>query len=235
MRKLSPRGRRWLAVLGGTVAVSAVAVLAWRPAPLSPTPPAEVAFPWSSTPREVEAPAPLPQPGVAAPSPAVASATETAAPVLRGDGVFRTNEQGALVLDAGTRHRLEALLALNAGDVLERKVDAELATLPAGAAARARELVAQFEAFDQAQRAAYPPGQAPLVPQEGLAQLAGLQALRASHFGAEAARQMFGQDDAVARRLLELMSADASTVLGMEEKAVRAQARFDVERSAVRP
>lgn len=228
MHRLSSRARRWLAVLGGTAAVSTVAVLAWRPAPREPMPPAEVAFPWSSTPREVEAPAPPSHAAVAAPTPVVA-------PVLRGDGVFRTDAQGALVLDAGTRHRLEALLALNAGDALERKLDAELAGLPAGAAARARELVAQFEAFDLAQRAAYPPGQAPLVPQEGLAQLAGLQALRASHFGADAAQRMFGQDDAVARRLLELMSTDPSTVLGMEEKAVRAQARFDVERGAVRP
>ncbi len=69
---------------------------------------------------------------------------------------------------------------------------------------RARELVAQFEAYQTAQAAAFPPGQAPLVPEEGLAQLRTMQALRAAHFGAEAAQQMFAQDDAVARRILEL-------------------------------
>ncbi|TXC66993.1 hypothetical protein FSC37_18165 [Piscinibacter aquaticus] len=179
----------------------------------------------------MEAPAPVEPARAEAPVPASAPQP----PVLRGEGVFRFDAQGRLVLDPGTRQRLESLLALHAGDALDRRVESELASLPAAAAARARELVAQFEAYGTAQRAAYPPGQAPLVPEEGLAQLAGLQALRASHFGAEAARQMFEQDDAVARRLLELMRDDAAATLSMEEKAVRALGRFDIERGAVRP
>ena len=81
----------------------------------------------------------------------------------------------------------------------------------------------------------FPPGRAPLVPEEGLAQLQAMQALRASHFGADAARQMFAQDDAVARRILELMREDTSTTRSMEEKAMRAQVRYDQERGAVPP
>ncbi|PIM52895.1 hypothetical protein CS062_12335 [Roseateles chitinivorans] len=133
------------------------------------------------------------------------------------------------------RLRAEALLALHEGDALAARLDAELAGLPPAAAARARELVAQFEAYQTAQAAAFPPGRAPLVPEEGLAQLQAMQALRASHFGADAARQMFAQDDAVARRILELMREDTSTTRSMEEKAMRAQVRYDLERGAVPP
>ena len=133
------------------------------------------------------------------------------------------------------RLRAEALLALNEGEALTARVDAELAGLPAPAAARARELVAQFEAYQTAQAAAFPPGQALQVPEEGLAQLKTMQALRAAHFGAEAAQQMFAQDDAVARRILELMREDTSTARSMEEKAMRAQVRYDQERGAVPP
>jgi lipase chaperone LimK len=72
------------------------------------------------------------------------------------------------------------------------------------------------------------------VPEEGLAQLNAMQALRVSHLGAEAARQLYGEDDAVARRLLELMRDETDTSLSMEQKAMRAQARYDLERGAVR-
>ena len=58
--------------------------------------------------------------------------------------------------------------------------------------------------------------------------------MRASHFGAEAARQMFGEDEAVARRLLELMRDETDASLTMEQKAMRAQARYDLERGAAR-
>jgi len=114
-------------------------------------------------------------------------------------------------------------------------LDAELAGLPAAAAARARELIGQYQAYQDAQRQSFPPGQAPLMPEEGLAQLDALQALRATYLGAENARAMFAQDDAVARRLLELMREDTSTSLSMAEKAVRAQARYDSERNRVQP
>ena len=41
--------------------------------------------------------------------------------------------------------------------------------------------------------------------------------------------------DAVARRILELMREDTSTARSMEEKAMRAQVRYDQERGAVPP
>lgn len=151
----------------------------------------------------------------------------------QGAGVFRTEADGRLQVDQAMRERMEALLALHGDD--PARMAAELAALPPAAAAKARELMAQFASYQQAQRAAFPPGDAPLVPEEGLAQLSALQAMRASHFGADEARRMYAQDDAVSRRLLELMAEDHSTTRSMAEKAMRAQARFDSERGGVKP
>ncbi|OWQ45638.1 hypothetical protein CDL60_17325 [Roseateles noduli] len=248
------RGRRIALVLAA--GVGAVALLAWlaagahAPAAIEDL---KTAFPWS---RAAGASAPVaaqtananghlnapsafddsasasPPLSMSASVSASASGPGLAEPSRR---VFRTDARGRLVVDQPMRLRAEALLALNEGEALNARVDAEVADLPAPAAARARELVAQFEAYQTAQAAAFPPGQAPLVPEEGLAQLQTMQALRAAHFGAEAAREMFAQDDAVARRILELMREDTSTARSMEEKAMRAQLRYDQERGAVPP
>lgn len=232
----------------------ALALLAWWLHAPSPDPQAtpaaasagggSAAFPWAATPAGPVPPDAVPAPvAVAAQAPAsgqVAPAMPAvpppAGPGAAGQrGVFRTDAQGRLLVDAPMRQRVEHLLALHDGEALATRLEAELAGLPAPAAARARALVDQFQAYQAAQRASFPPGQAPLVPEEGLAQLAALQAMRASHFGAEAARQMYAEDDAVTQRLLTLMRDERSTLLSMEQKAMRAQARFDVERGAVRP
>lgn len=176
------------------------------------------------------------QPASAAgPAPLAAAGSGPTPAAQRGQGVFSTDAHGRLMLDQSVRLRVESLLALHEGEALAARVEAELAGLPPSEAARARSLLDQFEAYQAAQRATFPPGQAPLVPEEGLAQLAVLQSLRANHFGAEAAQRMFGEEDRVTRRLLELMRDEKSTHLSIEEKAVRAQARYDIERGAVRP
>ncbi|KQW51896.1 hypothetical protein ASD88_04625 [Pelomonas sp. Root662] len=164
-----------------------------------------------------------------APAAGLAAATPGAS-----QGAFRVDAHGRLVQDQLLRLRIEELLALHEGADRTARLDAELAGLPAPAAARARELLARMDDYQAAQRAAFPPDEAPLVPEEGLAQLTTLQALRTSHFGAEAGRQLYAEDDAVARRLLELMRDETTASLSMEQKAMRAQARFDVERGAVR-
>ena len=242
------RGRRVALVLAA--GLGAVALLAWLAAgahaPAAGEDP-KTAFPWS---RAAAASAPLETPvaqareasGNALDIWSIASAPMSMSMPASAPGlaepsrrVFRTDAKGRLVVDQPMRLRAEALLALNEGEALAARLEAELAGLPAPAAARARELVAQFEAYQTAQAAAFPPGQAPLVPEEGLAQLRTMQALRAAHFGAEAAREMFAQDDAVARRILELMRDDTSTARSMEEKAMLAQRRYDQERGAVQP
>ncbi|WP_431262722.1 hypothetical protein ACQ859_21790 [Roseateles chitinivorans] len=243
------RGRRIaLALAAG---LGAVALLVWLAAgahaPAAGEDP-KTAFPWSRTAEAAGASAPVAAPTATAPAALDGNAgvsphaTMSASASAPGPGlaepsrrVFQADAKGRLVIDQPMRLRAEALLALNEGDALAARMDAELAGLPAPAAARARELVAQFEAYQAAQAAAFPPGQAPLVPEEGLVQLQTMQALRAAHFGAEAAREMFAQDDAVARRILELMREDTSTARSMEEKAMRAQLRYDQERGAVPP
>jgi hypothetical protein len=146
--------------------------------------------------------------------------------------LFRLDATGQLVLDERTRLGVESLVALTAPEQMPGALETHLAGLPPKAAAAAREFVGRYEGYVDAQKRSYPPGQAPLVPEEGLAELAGLQALRVSYFGREAAQRMFGEEDAFAQRLLELMREDPVPDAPMEDKAVRAQARFDVERGA---
>ncbi|WP_423594842.1 lipase secretion chaperone [Roseateles sp. MS654] len=238
-----PRGRRiaWALAAGLGSAILLIWLAAAARAPAAAEQPA-AAFPWARAPAAASSESgtsPGTSHAVAAKDTSASSASLQGpeGPGLAGasSGVFRVDAQGRLVVDQPTRLRAEALLALHEGDALAARLDAELAGLPPAAAARARELVAQFEAYQTAQAAAFPPGRAPLVPEEGLAQLQAMQALRASHFGADAARQMFAQDDAVARRILELMREDTSTTRSMEEKAMRAQVRYDQERGAVPP
>lgn len=239
-----PRGRRIALALA--TGLGAVALLAWLAAgALAPAVAEEptTAFPWSrssAASEPVDTPTAVAQMERMTRAPVDAGSDvppAVAVPGLEGKSprVFRTDARGRLVVDQPMRLRAEALLALNEGAALAARMDEELSGLPAPAAARARELVTQFEAYQTAQAAAFPPGQALLVPEEGLAQLKTMQALRAAHFGAEAAQQMFAQDDAVARRILELMREDTSTARSMEEKAMRAQVRYAQERGAVPP
>ena len=147
-------------------------------------------------------------------------------------GLFQMDATGQLALDERTRLGVESLVALTAPHQMHTALEAHLQGLPPEAAAAARTFVGRYENYVDAQKSTYPPGRAPLVPEEGLAELAGLQALRETHFGREAAQRMFGEEDAVARRLLELMREDPVPDAPMEDKAVRAQARYDAERDS---
>lgn len=155
--------------------------------------------------------------------------TQDDTPPSKGD-LFRLDAAGQLALDERTRLGVESLVALTAPEQMHDALEAHVKGLPPKAAAAARELVGRYESYVDAQKSSYPPGRAPLVPEEGLAELAGLQALRESYFGREAAQRMFGEEDAVAQRLLELMREDPVPDAPMEDKAVRAQARYDAER-----
>lgn len=150
-------------------------------------------------------------------------------------GVFETDAQGRLLVDERMRLAVEALVGGHPAEALPALVAAEVQGMPAQAAADAREIAQRLDAYQNAQRAVFPPGEAPLVPQEGLAELDTLVALRSSYFGAESARRMFGADEAVTRRLLQLMAEESASSLSMEEKALRAQARYDQERASTPP
>lgn len=238
------RGPGWrifgLALIAG---LGAAGLYAWMADATSPEHVvANQQFPWSQTPG-------TPGGTAGAPGTAGLSATELAAMAATGAGdpealegaggprqrPFRVNARGQLVTDQALRLELESLLALHQGAAQTAALEAQLSELPAAAAAQARQLLSQFASYQEAQRQAFPPDQAPLVPEEGLAQLNALQSLRATYLGAENARQMFAQDDAVSRRLLELMREDPSPNLSMSDKAVRAQARYDLERNGAQP
>lgn len=212
--------------VAGACLLGALAFVGWqRPEPSdAPAEPAAASFPWAATPVSRQTA------GSAATASAATAPVVTAAAAPPSAGAFRTDAQGKLVVDSALRLRAEELLALHEGPDLAARLDAELATLPPAAAVRARDLVTRLDGYQAAQRAAFPPGEAPLVPEEGLAQLDAMQALRVSHFGAEAAQRLFGEDDAVARRLLQLMRDETDASLSMEQKAMRAQARYDLER-----
>lgn len=221
------------------VGLGAAGLYAWLDPAAVPESFAE-AFPWARTPDPSSATSEV----ILSSNGDLTSAAPTGAgdPAAAGTSTpqgpsrpFRADANGRLVVDQTMRLQLESLLALNNGPGLTAALDNDLAGLPAAAAARAHELLGQYQAYQEAQRQSFPPGQAPLLPEEGLAQLTSLQALRATYLGAENSRQMFAEDDAVARRLLELMREDTSTTLTMGEKAIRAQARYDSERNRVQP
>ncbi|MCU0956433.1 MAG: lipase chaperone family protein [Hydrogenophaga sp.] len=221
----------WVAVV--LVAVS-VAGIAWRGehGPEAIEPPASAGGPradvrwWGNAELGT-----APEPVMAVPAPVTVPPPATA---MVSDGLFRLDERGQLQLDERTRLGVERLLALHDPVQLEQQLDRHLAGLPPPAGAAARQLVQQYAGYADAQKRSYPPGHAPLVAEEGLAELDGLQALRVSYFGSEAARRMFAEEDAIARRLLELMRDDPVPHASMEDKAMRAQVRLDEEMASGR-
>ena len=142
---------------------------------------------------------------------------------------FRTDNKGRLVLDERTRLAVEKLVGLNGPESLAALVAEQTSGLPAEAAAQARDLVERYGAYESARRGTFEPGTAPMVPEEGLAELAATRALRASYFGQDAAQRLFGAEEAVSKRLLEMMRDDRAANLTIEQKAIRAQARYSLE------
>lgn len=215
------------------------------PSPPAPAAPAAGAQTFATLLQQVPATPGAPAPQGAGPgAAAVQVPPASAGPLLDPDTLalkpaarpmFRADAQGRLVHDEHTRVQVEKLLALHSTEEVLQRLDTATAGLPAAAAAQARDLVQRVESYQQAQRQAFAPDAAPLVPEDGLAQLQTLQAMRSSHFGADKARQLFGQEEAVTRRLLQLMQLETDTRLSMADKAVRAQARYDQERGAGQP
>jgi lipase chaperone LimK len=230
--------RRWAAALALVLFAIAVAWLAWRPgtepgAPAVP-PQTEAALAAHVPPA---AAAVLPAPAVVVPpdgaAPAVVAGPAPQPDVAPASGkTFAVDASGRLVRNEQTRLSVEALVALTPPEQLRAAAQAQVQDLPAAAAAEALDLVERYNAYQAAQKLSFPPGDAPLVPQEALAELDGLHALRVSYFGQEGAQSLFGQEEATARQLLEWMRDDTTPGLTMEQRAMRAQARYDALRGA---
>ena len=200
---------------GGEPAPPPVAVAAPRPAAHAPPGIQPVVEPQAALPQALATPASAPR--VLGPSP--------------GNGkMFSVDQAGHLLLDERMRLALENLVVLTPPEQLESLLDGQLAGLPPHAAAAARDLVSRYQGYEQAQKLSSSSAKAPLVPEEGLAELDELSAMRQSYFGRDAAKRLFGDEEAVTRRLLELMRDDPIPHASMEDKAVRAQARYDSKR-----
>jgi hypothetical protein len=222
--------------LVAVAAVTAVVVATWWQGGESPKGDAAPALSTAGNSPTRSPAQPSPPPGLQV----AASAAVTAMPVpmppaaavqtpANDERTFRTDDKGRLVLDERTRLAVEKLVGLNGPESLAALVAEQTSGLPAEAAAQARDLVERYGAYESARRGTFEPGTAPMVPEEGLAELAATRALRASYFGQDAAQRLFGAEEAVSKRLLEMMRDDRAANLTIEQKAIRAQARYSLE------
>jgi hypothetical protein len=219
---VSKRTYIWLGIVAIAVAIGVVFGPAHRKEERQPTPVAgvrsEPAAPAvTSDSPEHQAAADAPAQSVQAATPAEITVAQT------NDKTFRVNDSERLVLDEQTRLNMEALFARTEREHLAQAKQQAIEPLPAGAGSQAAELLEQYDNYQQAQRQAYPPGVAPPTEEAALAELDGLHALRAAHFGPLVARALYGEEEAVSRQLVELMRLEKDQSLTMEEKAVRAQ------------
>lgn len=125
------------------------------------------------------------------------------APPAASARVFAADAEGRLVVDQRTRLALEAQVAQPPEEQAAARVEPELRLLPPAAAADARDLLRRYIAYAEVVRVRFPRPLAPLSAEQQLAELSALSSLRIAHFGADDARRMFGDEEALSRRLLE--------------------------------
>lgn len=144
---------------------------------------------------------------------------------------FRSDASGALLLDEDTVVTLEQLVAFSTPDQLKALAREAAAGLPPSLQAEALELAQQFDRYQEAVRQRIQSEQAPTTVDDMARDLQALQEMRQHHFGDQAALQMFGDQEAVTARLIELMRQDTLFDGPLEERAMRAQARWLAERN----
>ena len=137
--------------------------------------------------------------------------------------VFAADSRGKLVLNADTHANLEKLLLEENPETLAANLDKAAKNLPPQAAAELKVLSGQFQQYAKAQTHTIPPETAPETEPERLKLLDSLHALRVSYLGTEAAQAMFGEEEAMTRKLIALMAAQDDPNLTSEQKAERAQ------------
>jgi len=143
----------------------------------------------------------------------------------RPDGqTFHVDVAGNLMLDEQTRLNIEALVAQTESREWDEALREQTEQLPPGAAKLAEELIAKFASYQQAQRQDYPPDDAPVTLEDAERQLEGLHALREAHFGPEVARKFYGNEEIIAREMIEVMRVENDHGLTSEEKTERARA-----------
>lgn len=144
---------------------------------------------------------------------------------------FRSDASGALMLDADTVVTLEQLVAFSTPDRFAALVRDAAAGLPSTAQPQAQDLALRFDRYQEAVRQRIQSEQAPTTVDDLARDLQALQVMRHDHFGPQAALLLFGDQEAVTARLIELMRQDTQLDASMEERAMRAQARLLAERN----
>ena len=136
---------------------------------------------------------------------------------------------GRLVIDASTLRTLEQVLIFQDGQGAGQKAREVAHNLPPELRTQAAELAERYAQFDQARRMAVSPDQAPASLAQMQSQFDAVQALQREHFGQDVAQQLFGEDDAVTARLLQFMAEDTDPTASLQDKAMRAQARYSAD------
>jgi hypothetical protein len=144
---------------------------------------------------------------------------------------FRSDASGALMLDADTVVTLEQLVAFSTPEQFAALVREAAAGLPSAAQPQAQDLALRFDRYQEAVRQRIQSEQAPTTVDDMSRDLQALQVMRHDHFGPQAALLLFGDQEAVTARLIELMRQDTQVDASMEERAMRAQARLLAERN----
>ena len=137
--------------------------------------------------------------------------------------VFAADSRGKLLLNADTHANVEKLLLEENPAALLANLDKASKALPPQAAAELKVLAGQFQQYAKALTHTIPPETAPETEPERLKLLDDLHALRVSYLGAEAAQAMFGEEEAMTRKLIGLMAAQDDPNLTSEQKVERAQ------------
>ncbi len=150
--------------------------------------------------------------------PATASPLSTMSPPH-----FSADGRGKLILNSDTHANLEKLLLEENPAAMQATLAKIMNTLPPQAAAELKALVGQFQQYTKALSHSISPENAPDNAQEGFKLLDSLHNLRVSYLGADAARAMFGPEEATTRQLIALMEAEKDAGLTPQQKAERAQ------------
>ena len=137
--------------------------------------------------------------------------------------LFVGDSRGRLLLNADTHANIEKLLLEQDPAAMQANLEQASKNLPPQARAELKVLVAQFQQYAKALPHTIPPDTAPETEQEQLKLLDRLHGLRVSYLGEDAARAMFGEEEATTRKLLSLIAAQDDPNLTPQQKADRAQ------------
>lgn len=136
---------------------------------------------------------------------------------------FSSDSHGRLILNAETHANIERLLLSRTPQAIQAQLQDVSRGLPSSASQELQDLVSRFQKYAIAMSQSIPPGNSVSSEQEAVIQLDQLHHLRASYLGAETARALFGEEEAMSRYMLVVAQLDKDPSLTLQQKAERAQ------------